>query len=279
MECVMRPRWGDPAAQIKKLEEELWSARVAIIGLAPSKYRDLLKSYYRCEAHKDSYNWLDRVADQIIDTVEPLSKEQGSYLEPRAYCPLCGDGSSSPYDRGFAIPEGLRRHLTGWGRSSQCSVTEAAHQLALDYFHDKFGPAEEAERQAKEKVRAERIRTEVLLRTSPGKEPVLMDDVSYGCEPRDRAEFLWAESRLKELGFERIEEGRVRQYLRESDSFGVFADPRAKGEILFRVYRRPFPKRIQLSRIDRSKYFVIKDSWKNDVSGKFNTRLEQALEE
>lgn len=275
----MRPRWGDPVDQIKKLEKELWSARMAIISLAPSKYRDLLGSYYRCEARTDSHSWFDRVADQIVDTVEPMPKEQGSYLEPRANCPLCGGESSSPYDRGFAIPEGLRRHLTGWGRSSQCSVTEAAHQLALDYFHDKFGPAEEAERQAKEKMRAERIRTEVLLRTGPGKEPVLMDDVGYGCVPRDRVDFLWAESRLKELGFEKIEEGRVRQYLRESDSFGVFADPRAKGEILFRVYRKPFLKRIQRNRIDCSKYFVIKDSWKNDISGKFNTQLEQALEE
>lgn len=221
--------------------------------------------------------WLERVADQIIETVEPLSKEHGSYFEPRAYCPLCGDGSSSPYDRGFAIPEGLRRHLTGWGRSSHCSVTGAAHQLALDYFRDKFGPAEEAEREAKEKLRAERIRTEVLLRTGPGNEPVLLDDVGYGREPRDRDNLQWAESRLRELEFQKTEDGRTLQYVLESDGFGVFADPRAKGEILFRVYRKPFPKRIQRNRIDPSRYFAIRDSWKNDIAGKFSQRLQQAL--
>lgn len=270
--------WDPLADQIRKLKEELWAARMTIIRLAPMKYRDALESYYRCEVREESYAWLERVSEQIIETVEPLSTEKGAYFEPRAYCPLCGDGSLSPYDRGFALPEGLRRHLTGWGRSNHCSVTEAARRLSLDHFQSKFGPAEEAERQAKEKLRAKRIQSEILLRTSPTHEPVLIDEVGYGREPRPHDSLQWAEQRLAELQFQKTEENRVFQYLRETESYGVFADPRARGEIVFHVYRKPFPKRSQRNKFNPSEYFAIKDSWKNDIAGKFDQRLKKALE-
>ncbi|MFP2770811.1 hypothetical protein [Oceanisphaera sp. KMM 10153] len=275
----MRRQWGTPEEQIKKLEQELWSARYAILGLAPAAYQEILRSYYRCNDRSESYHWLDSVAEKIIETVEPLPNDKGSFFGARAYCPLCGEGTSSTYERGYALPEGLRRHLTGWGRSQMCAVTEAAHQLALDHFHDEFSAEEETQRLEQQKRKNARLRNEVLLRTGPLSELELMDETGYFGEPRNKSDWVKAESRLDELGFEMSEDERVRQYVLDAEAYGVYADPRSNKEIVFRVYRKPFPKRVSRTGVRRYSQFVIRDSWKNDISGKFHVRLEKALTE
>lgn len=275
----MRRRWGTPEEQIKKLEQELCSARYAILGLAPAAYRQVLTSYYHCNDRSESYHWLGSVAEQIIETVEPLPDEKESFFGARAYCPLCGEGTSSAYERGYALPEGLRRHLTGWGKSQICAVMEAAHQLALDHFHDEFSADDEAHRLEQQKRKNERMQSEILIRTGPTSEPELLDETGYFGEPRNKIEWIKAESRLVELGFQMSEEERVRQYVFDAEGYGVYADPRSNKEIEFRVYRKPFPKRMSRTRVRRYSRFVIKDSWKNDIQGKFQARLEKALTE
>lgn len=100
---------------IRWLRDELYMTRVTVLSLAKSEHRQLLNSYHQRETRAESYAWESDVAGKIIDSASILPPEQGSYLGPRAFCPLCGDGSSSPYDTGFSVPEGLRRHLVGWG--------------------------------------------------------------------------------------------------------------------------------------------------------------------
>jgi len=267
----------DVTGRIKKLEDDLYMARSTILSLVSDRFSKLLQSYYLCRTREDSSRWLDQVIDQIVDSTEALAGEDSEYFGPRANCPLCGAGSFSPYAKGFTLGEGLRRHLSGWGNVHQCAVTEAAEQLARDYFHGQFAAAERAEYIAKQEERAKRKRTEILLRVGPGVESELMDDVHFSKGPRDDAEKKWAESRLSDIGFVESIEGNVKQYYFDAGNFGVFADPRTKEEISFRVYKKPFPKRPRKSSIGTFRTFSLRDSWKHDIIGKFQARLRVAL--
>jgi hypothetical protein len=65
------------------------------------------------------------------------SEEMGSLAgeSPRAICPLCGDDSNNPFSiRGFAVPDGLLRHLEGSHNAIQCPVFEIACALARERF-------------------------------------------------------------------------------------------------------------------------------------------------
>jgi hypothetical protein len=41
---------------------------------------------------------------------------------PRAACPLCGSWGYGIGAHGYSLPEGLRRHLEGYGRVQECEV-------------------------------------------------------------------------------------------------------------------------------------------------------------
>lgn len=52
---------------------------------------------------------------------------------PRALCPLCKQGAQGTRDlKGYAVPDGLRRHLLGELNSRQCVVFGAAEAIARD---------------------------------------------------------------------------------------------------------------------------------------------------
>lgn len=274
----MRYPTNEPQKKIEMLEDELWMARYAIVHMAPEEYVEILESYRWYTDRHEFTGWLGRVVDQILEMVQPLSDEQGQRFELRATCPLCGADTSSPYVRGFVLPEGLRRHLTGSAQNQMCAVTRAADKLKMEHYDMRFAQAEKAERAEERRREAERKRTEVLLRTEPDGEPVLMDDVpDFGKEPRNEDEWAKAESRLQELGFNKTEENRVRQYVLEGSGYKVIADPRDKSQIVFNVYRKPIPTRKAQKRSDNWSQFVIKDSWKHDIPGKFNVRLDNAI--
>lgn len=57
----------------------------------------------------------------------------------------CGRGISAPYAVGFAVPEGLLRHLIG-RKGPASGVFEAARQLAIDHWNREFSPAEQEAR-------------------------------------------------------------------------------------------------------------------------------------
>lgn len=89
--------------------------------------------------------------------------------------------------------------------------------------------------------RRKRRECEQLFRLAPSMPGKLLDeDRAYDREPRTPAELQWAESRiLATLGFKKSSEGRVISYIRDLDSFRVFADIRTKPRIHFYVYQSP----------------------------------------
>jgi hypothetical protein len=76
------------------------------------------------------YQWLGTAIDHVIAQTRPIPGQS----TPRAYCPLCGEGAQSlviGYD-GYALPDGLRRHLGGMGNARSCRVMDVVRTLARD---------------------------------------------------------------------------------------------------------------------------------------------------
>jgi hypothetical protein len=203
------------AWELRQLKDELYAARSAVINLMPDKVSEVLGSYYRCKSTREYYAWCDETADQIITLVPPDTIKQ-SYHGRRASCPLCGSVGHGPYADGFTVPEGMRRHLTGYGNTHHCPVTKAAFELGRDYVKTHFGEAEaKAAAEAKaEKIRiqAQRRLTEVLYRIHPTDAPKLNDEGSYrdlqGVRNVER--LTWAERRANSLGLRSQMDGNVK---------------------------------------------------------------------
>jgi hypothetical protein len=257
--------------KIKDLESELYLARQAIIDLMPEQRQHILMSFYKCESRQEAYAWREKIAEELIGTAEVIR----SYDSDRAWCPLCGDGSSSGYEPGYSVPVGLTRHLTGWGRVRQCSVAAAASAIARDHWNKKFSPAE-CEQQAKNAdLLAKRKTTEMLFLADPSGQPKLFDErLHFGNESRDKEEMTWAEKRLSDLHFQILTVDRVRSYVDERDQIAVYADPRAKGEIGFSAYRRQASKsKSSQPKFSRIGTFRLPDRWKNDLRKKYDEWL------
>lgn len=116
---------AEAAETIDRLQRELYHARQAIIDLMDEETRGLLMTLYGCRSREEAYAWGDDVIKKLVE------RAAGAQISPgRAICPLCKDGPQS--GDGYALPEGLRRHLAGWSSSiRQCSVMEAAVALAV----------------------------------------------------------------------------------------------------------------------------------------------------
>jgi hypothetical protein len=204
------------------------------------------------------------------------------YFGPRAYCPLCGSGSSGPYDRGFALPEGLRRHLTGFGNAGACDVLSPVLDLARDYWMPRVEKVE-AERKAERRAALERRReSEEMYVLGPDARPLLNDeDIGYGATARDRESLTWAEARLEQLGFENIRDGQVRRFTKTIDGYIIYAGHREAGRLTFYVYpphtsstakrRGRAPTRCQA--------FLLLDTWRRDLDRKFASRAAMAIDE
>jgi hypothetical protein len=261
--------------EVRRLKDELDDARRTILSLMPDAVHGELSSYSQCESRAASCRWLEDVAARLIERVE--ATQRSAYHQPRAPCPLCDSSPNSPYDEGgFTVPEGLRRHLVGWGNVSQCDVTEAAWHLARDYWDWQWRQTEvEEEAKGREQV-AERRRTEVLYKTRPDREPELRDQ-AY--EPRPASDWSAAEERLRALGFVEAMEGSVKAYTRDHDDCLVYADPRSKGRIEFVVCPKPLPKRYSRKSRYYFRQFSLLDSWKNDLEGKYQLRLRPPKKE
>src|SRR5690606_25671652 len=108
----------------------------------------------------------DDLIDVLIDRADSAALPPSDWGERRALCPLCNRGSDSPYVEGYALPEGLRRHLMGRGNTHRCIVMETVSKLAYEHWHERFGEAELRARQAEQDVLVERRRTETVYRTS-----------------------------------------------------------------------------------------------------------------
>jgi hypothetical protein len=266
--------------EIRALSNQLREARYTILSLMPKAAQDALKSYLSCESRQETHGWLNRTAETVVALAHILPPEEGSYFSNRACCPLCGGEGSSPYERGFTVPEGLRRHLVGWGNIRPCEVLEAAFELAHEHWHEKFHAAEQIEKTQKEELLRQRKGSEILYRIAPDQEPKLIDEgPTFGGTFRNESELAWAEQRLAELGFQITCEDNVKSYTSERENWLVYADPRLNGKIEFTAYKKPLPKKARGSylRTATFKSFYIMDSWKNDIRGKYESRLMEAI--
>lgn len=271
----MRQSYYDSSnSEIEKLKRELADAREAVIEMTPDKVRTVLHGYLRCESRADANRWSGTAVDTLIDAAEVIPGS--GVFSDRANCPLCGYGGQGPYVDGFTVPEGLRRHLTGWGRVSQCTVMATVMKLAREHWNRKFHEVELEEEKVKHVKLAARLNSETLYKVSPFGEPVLASSDSLS-EARNEADLAWAEERLKSLGFKVMNEGRVRTYLDEHADYVVYADPRMKGDIKFTVHKLPFKKRSRRTNLIFGGYFRLADSWKNELPQKYAKRLEEAL--
>jgi hypothetical protein len=164
----------------------------------------------------------------------------------RAYCPLYRDGAQGFYgERGFKLPEGLRRHLIGFGRTRQCVIVRATVELARDHWHEKFQPQEQQAAREKQALKEKRLASETVYLLAPGARPVLLDEgenIWRRARPtsNDSPGLAWAERRLAELGFQAVYDGRLRSYTKPvacgGRDFVVYADPRHAGAIHFAVF-------------------------------------------
>lgn len=126
------------AERIRRLEDDLWITRQALLDFMPEEFREVLSSYYRCKTGEAAAAWSRSTAERITDLLKSrISVETEDYetRSPRVVCPLCGKGSVNPWGiEGFAFPVGLLWHLEGSHKSRQCIVFSAAEALARDYL-------------------------------------------------------------------------------------------------------------------------------------------------
>ena len=260
--------------QVELLEKELNAARATIIGLMPEAVRLLLTDYYLCETRAQHCDWETAVVEKVIELAVPPGPEEGR----RARCPLCGsEGNSLVSAEGFTLPEGLSMHLRGKSNATPCPVLEQVFAQAREFLRPKLEGADRAEREENQKKLDQRRAVEPLYQTTFGEPPLLIDEdrqyVLHHKALRNEEQLAWAEQRLRELGFQLSANDRVKQYLLETEDVAVLADPRRTGEISFNVYGKPVPKEGCGECLFS---FSIRDHWKYDIIGKFQTRLAKA---
>jgi hypothetical protein len=159
------------------------------------------------------------------------------------------------------LPEGLRRHLVGYGKTAQCSIIFAARSLAGTAWNDRAlprsanAPTEPAYGQAS--VLGE---PEIEERDdSRLPDEVALTDARPVDGPRSLA---WAEQRLLNFGFQKIDVDAAKDYVKtvthEQGRFVVHADPRHARRIAFSI-SRAFPADHGRPKILRR--FNVSDFW------------------
>lgn len=257
---------------ISSLEDQLYRARRSIISLVTEEAQKILWGYVDCESELNARHWQNIAAREIIKLAEPIPSEL-FHSSNRAYCPLCKDGALVLYESGFKVPEGLRRHLIGWGNeNNQCIVFGAAMNLARDHWGERF-----REKQAEEaaSIARERRRSEIVYKIDAKKSPVLIDE-GIRFDFRSVDDMAWAEDRLLALGFNIDLERNVKSYTSESDTFIVYADPRRKYQIEFSIYLKQCA---QVRAEPLIGYFGLSDYWTNSIEQKYQNRLLKTIRE
>jgi hypothetical protein len=124
--------------KIEQLQEKVMLLRMALNHLVPLNIQILLASYSDCASVDDVSQWVRELCEKVVELGEPAPDNELRDLlgQDRVYCPLCKNGSSSPYDRGFAYPGGLLRHLEGYGNARECVFMRIARTEAMNYVRD-----------------------------------------------------------------------------------------------------------------------------------------------
>lgn len=274
MRSYAMPVESDKDKTIDRLKDELWMLRSQIINLPSYEMGQILRSFYACPSMDETYVWLDQVAAKIISYAVPLEPEP-SIWGGRANCPLCGLGAGSPYQEGFALPEGLRRHLVGYGNTHKCLFTETAQILAREHWREQFAESEREKYERKRQDLARRRNEETLYQLNPFDDGQLLDEGMWStAKPRTAEEMGWAESRLQSLALEKRVSGNLQSWIDEREYFVVYADMRQVGRIDFSVWKKPLPKRrpIRTHNYEICRFYLL-DTWGKDLRSKYESRL------
>lgn len=261
----------------RKLREDLWCARHTIIGLMPDAAKRILESYSDCVTTDDVDLWVRCIAADLIDLATPI--QPAAKGSQRGHCPLCGDEARTPYERGFALPEGLRMHLEGKVNSRQCPVVEAARGLAEEDWDQKFG-TRGAERDARRLQTEARRRSEPQYLIHPYLPARLSDEGPSMFErPRDAKALELAVSRLSAMGFRATKNGRLRAYTKETPNAAVYADPRMDRFISYLVFLKPVEEELDFWEQRRvpSRAFRIPDTRVNDLEQFVDREIAKAV--
>jgi hypothetical protein len=226
---------------------------------------------------------------RIVEIAQRVAEPPPHGGSARAYCPLCRGGvtGSQNYfgEYGYAVPEGLERHLRGSG-SPTCPVLRALEEQAQVSLRRTLAHA----RELAEHRKAARRRSERMFFVDPLGPPELLDEGSHwwlgGGGARSAKDLVAAEERLRELGFTTEADGNVVTYKYRQEPYTVLADPRISGRLVFRVYdeaqlaKTSGPRNPRIRALSRRsslvEQFHLLDSWRRDLPGKFQTRLRNA---
>jgi hypothetical protein len=263
--------------RIRRLESDLYMARSTVVNLMPERLAKVLTDYYHCQSRDDFWKWQQGAIEAVIQ--EAVVDPEISHIIKRGWCPLCRRGSSGPYESGYALPEGLARHLEGRGNAAECPVTKAAFDMARDYLQDRF---QKAGQDAEARL-SERRRTEPLFLTNPNWSPRLAEDGIWAFRGvRGPEGMRGAEERLRQLGFIKEVSANVIAWQYSRDGWKVLADLRGATAIEFVVFRDPDQTEGAGSRSRRARNieinsFAIQDAWKHEIPGKFAQRLNATI--
>lgn len=134
---MMRSYFPPLDQDVRRLRDDLYTARRTILELMPEPIRNALETYLDCKSSEDESRWQNETVDKVLALAQPRpAREMGEYFtsSDRAYCPLCGLSAQRPiYCEGYAFPDGLRRHLAGSHNSHPCSVFEAIRGLCREH--------------------------------------------------------------------------------------------------------------------------------------------------
>ncbi|KVO72433.1 hypothetical protein WJ79_19440 [Burkholderia ubonensis] len=120
----------------RRLRDELFLVRDSLIHLMDPQ--ELLRGYLGIDDDAELDSWRRTALAAVMGSAQVRpGAEMGDPRWPRALCPLCRQGAQGTHDvRGYAVPEGLRRHLLGGLNSRQCAVFAAAEAIALENIRD-----------------------------------------------------------------------------------------------------------------------------------------------
>jgi hypothetical protein len=239
----------------------------------------LLTDRYLCHSRFEFGEWWFAVIDRIIGLASRAAITPGGWQPEHAACPFC----RIP---GWAVPEGLRRHLEGAGNTTHCDVASELYRQADSSLQREFARAD----RAAPELDAARRRSEQSFLIRPLRAPALLDEgFIYGDRPRDADQLAAAEERLRELGFLIEADGNVIAWKYNQEPYAVLADPRSAKRLTFCVYdetriaaarrkggRRPESWASTFS-VPLTVEFYLLDTWRNDIVGKFRTQLQQAI--
>jgi hypothetical protein len=111
----------------------LRETRRTLIAVMPSPFRERAIARPGRRRPVSSEEWQRALIELALQMAE--GEARGFYSERRAACPLCREPGVSLHG-GFRLPDGMRRHLEGSGRSRRCAVMHAAFELAREASAD-----------------------------------------------------------------------------------------------------------------------------------------------